>query len=111
MLLKGALLREMYPEADMRLMGDVDILIKSEQYDGIRQIMLDLGFEEKKVHAMQVLSQLPSISSQTAAQLVEMGITSLEAFEGVTEGDLVACGITAEEASAILREAKEVLNK
>ena len=72
---------------------------------------VEFGFEEKKVHAMQVLSQLPSISSQTAAQLVEMGITSLEAFEGVTEGDLVACGITAEEASAILREAKEVLNK
>ena len=37
---------------------------------------------------MQVLSQLSSISSQTAAQLVEIGITSLEAFEGVTEQNL-----------------------
>lgn len=72
---------------------------------------LEFGFEEKKVRAMQVLSQLSSISSQIAAQLVEIGITSLEAFEGVTESDLVACGITTEEASAILKEAKEILNK
>ncbi len=72
---------------------------------------IEFGFEEKKVHAMQVLSQLSSISSQTAAQLVEMGITSLDAFEGVTENDLIASGIVAEEANAILKEAREILNK
>lgn len=47
MLLKGALLREMYPHADMRLMSDIDILIKTEQYDRINKVMTQLGFVEK----------------------------------------------------------------
>lgn len=72
---------------------------------------VELGFEEKKVHAMQVLSQLPSITSVTAARLVEMGITSIEAFDGVTEEDLVSAGVTVEEARKILEEAHEFLNK
>ncbi len=46
MPLKGTLLREMYPQADMRLMSDADILIKTEQYENIRPIMLELGFSE-----------------------------------------------------------------
>ena len=46
MLLKGAILREMYPQADMRLMGDVDIFIKTEQYDRIKKVMTQLGFIE-----------------------------------------------------------------
>ena len=72
---------------------------------------VELGFEERKVHAMQVLSQLPSITSAIAAHLVEMGITSLEAFEGVTENDLVNAGVTEEEARSILHEAQQILNK
>ena len=46
MPLKGTILREMYPQADMRLMSDADILIKTEQYDNIRPIMQGLGFTE-----------------------------------------------------------------
>lgn len=46
MLLKGALLKRLYPRSDMRPMGDVDILIKTEQYDKIRPIMLQLGYQE-----------------------------------------------------------------
>ena len=72
---------------------------------------VELGFEEKKVHAMQVLSQLPSITSVIAARLVEMGITSIEAFDGVTEEDLVGVGVSEEEAHKILAEAHEFLNK
>lgn len=47
MPLKGTLLKSMYPEAEMRKMGDADILIKVEQYDTIRGIMKELGFAEK----------------------------------------------------------------
>ncbi|MBO5747362.1 MAG: nucleotidyltransferase family protein [Clostridia bacterium] len=44
--LKGTLLRELYPRPEMRAMGDADILIKVEQYDVIKPIMLRLGFTE-----------------------------------------------------------------
>jgi transcription termination factor NusA len=72
---------------------------------------VELGFEDKKVHAMQVLSQLQSVTAVIAARLVEMGITSIEAFEGVTEDDLVDAGLLAEEAKAILEEAQKFLKK
>lgn len=47
MPLKGVLLKALYPEAEMRKMGDADILIKVEQYETIRGIMKELGFAEK----------------------------------------------------------------
>lgn len=72
---------------------------------------VELGFEDKKVHAMQVLSQLQSVTAVIAARLVEMGITSIEAFEGVTEEDLVDAGVSKDEAKAILDEAQKFLKK
>ena len=47
MPLKGIILKEFYPKSDMRLMGDADILIRTEQYDLIRKTMASLGFVEK----------------------------------------------------------------
>lgn len=44
MPVKGALLRGMYPKREYRSMGDMDVLIRVEQYERIRQIMLDQGF-------------------------------------------------------------------
>jgi len=46
MPLKGTLLKKMYPKPEMRIMGDADILIKVEQYDIIKPIMVDLGYTE-----------------------------------------------------------------
>ncbi|MBR7132917.1 MAG: nucleotidyltransferase family protein [Clostridia bacterium] len=47
MPLKGTLLKYFYPKADMRAMGDADILIKPRQYDLIKPILTELGFTEK----------------------------------------------------------------
>jgi hypothetical protein len=47
MPLKGCLMKARYPKPELRLMGDADILIRMEQYDKIRPIMLSLGFEEQ----------------------------------------------------------------
>ena len=47
MPLKCALLKKMYPKTEMRIMGDTDILIKTEQYDIIKPIMEELGYTEK----------------------------------------------------------------
>ncbi len=46
MPLKGVVIKSLYPAPEMRLMGDADILIREEQYEKIRPIMLSLGFEE-----------------------------------------------------------------
>lgn len=44
MPLKGSVLKFLYPSSEMRLMSDVDILIRTEQYDIIKPIMQSLGF-------------------------------------------------------------------
>ena len=47
LLLKGAVIREMYPRLGMRFMTDADILIKEEEYSKIIPLMTELGFVEK----------------------------------------------------------------
>ena len=44
MLLKGTVIRSMYPNPEMRSMGDADILIKEEQYSKIVPILEKSGF-------------------------------------------------------------------
>lgn len=43
-LLKGSVLQSLYPEAGMRLMSDIDILIRMEQYPRILALMTKMGF-------------------------------------------------------------------
>lgn len=49
MPLKGCNLKPLYPKPELRVMGDADILIRMEQYDRIKPVMLELGYEEKIV--------------------------------------------------------------
>ncbi len=44
--LKGTILKPLYPQPAARVMGDADILIRMEQYDKIKPIMVALGFQE-----------------------------------------------------------------
>lgn len=46
MPVKGCLMKQRYPKHEFRPMGDVDILIRKEQYKDIRPLMLQLGFQE-----------------------------------------------------------------
>ncbi len=46
MPLKGAAIKKYYPSSEMRLMSDIDILIKEEQYGSIRALFERLGFRE-----------------------------------------------------------------
>ena len=41
---KGILMRDLYPKPEMRPMGDIDILIKTEQYKKIDGVMKNIGF-------------------------------------------------------------------
>lgn len=45
-LLKGSVLKQLYPHSEMRMMGDADILVRANQYAKIRPVMLVLGFIE-----------------------------------------------------------------
>ncbi len=47
MPLKGALLKGIYPRPELRVMSDVDILIRTEEYGLISPVMTALGFEEQ----------------------------------------------------------------
>lgn len=46
MTLKGCNMKQLFPQPEMRMMGDADILIRVEQYDKIRPIMEGLGYSE-----------------------------------------------------------------
>ena len=43
--LKGCKMKALYPKAELRMMGDADILIRMEQYPRIIPIMQQLGFQ------------------------------------------------------------------
>ena len=47
MPVKGAVIKPMYPQSELRAMGDADILIRQEQYPKIRELMSSLGLQEK----------------------------------------------------------------
>lgn len=47
-VLKGAVLKQYYPKPEMRPMGDIDILIKIDQYEKIKPIMQKNGFIEER---------------------------------------------------------------
>lgn len=44
MILKGYVLKKLYPSSDMRYMGDIDILIPPEKKEAARSILLGMGF-------------------------------------------------------------------
>lgn len=47
LLLRGCLIKNLYPQPDMRTMADIDILIKEGQIDDVKKIMYDLGYTLK----------------------------------------------------------------
>ncbi len=47
MIVKGPNLKAIYPKPEMRSMSDIDILIRTKQYESIKPVMEALGFEEK----------------------------------------------------------------
>lgn len=47
LLLKGTILKKLYPKSEMRTMGDADILIKVSQYPQIEEILKKLNFTFK----------------------------------------------------------------
>ena len=61
MPLKGTILKGLYPQPEMRAMGDADILIKLEQYPQIEPIMQGLGFEFERDSDHELVWKTPSL--------------------------------------------------
>lgn len=61
----------------------------------------EVGFDERKAKAAEGLTNV-GIAFELADRLVEVGLVSPEAFEGVTADDLAGLGFAAEEAEEIL---------
>lgn len=83
--------RGMNAKLTSRLMGWRLDIGKDAQEQGV-------GFEQRMRRAVEGLHQVQGISDMIAERLVAMGITSPEAFEGVTAADLVDAGFSESEA-------------
>ncbi len=44
--LKGASIKHLYPNSSFRSMGDIDVLIRTEQYDTIKELLTEMGYSE-----------------------------------------------------------------
>lgn len=49
-LLKGSVLKSLYPMPDLRTMGDVDILVPKYQLQAVHQVLTELGYTKRKSH-------------------------------------------------------------
>lgn len=61
MPLKGIILKKLYPKAEMRTMGDADILIKLQQYPKIESIVKELKYEFKYESDHELVWQKPTL--------------------------------------------------
>ena len=61
MPLKGCKLKALYPKPELRLMGDADILIRTEQYGRIEEIMKGLGFTFRRETDHELVWVKPSL--------------------------------------------------
>lgn len=73
MPLKGTVLKSLYPQPEMRTMGDADILIRLEQYPKIEEIMKVLGFEFKRENEHELVWQKTSLYLELHKSLVPEG--------------------------------------
>ncbi|MAV39320.1 MAG: transcription termination/antitermination protein NusA [Puniceicoccaceae bacterium] len=68
-----------------------------------------VGFSEKVAKAVEGINLIPGIEPEIAQRLVAIGLVSADAFEGVSDSDLVDAGFTEEEAGAILDKVQKYL--
>jgi N utilization substance protein A len=70
----------------------------------------ETGFEERKKRAVSGWN-IPGVTEEQVERLVALGITTPEAFEGVTAADLTESHFTDPEANALIQKINEYLSK
>lgn len=66
----------------------------------------EIQFEERLQRAVEGINQIPGITDEQAQLLVNNGITSIEAFEGVTASDLLDLGFSENDAKNIIEKVR-----
>ncbi|MGL6105328.1 nucleotidyltransferase domain-containing protein [Romboutsia sp.] len=79
-VLKGLVLRDLYPQSELRTMSDADILVKEENLEKLRTLLLELGYEESG----KTLYHL-NFEKENSEIEVHWNISSEEHFKGVTK--------------------------
>ena len=70
MPVKGCILKDLYPTAELRSMGDADILIRMEQYPQIIPIMEALGFQAIKESDHELVWKSPNLYLELHKRLI-----------------------------------------
>lgn len=82
MPLKGHNMRPRYPKPELRLMGDVDILIPVEQYDRIVPIMEALGYARVVESDHELIWEKPALNVELHKRIVPSYNKDLYAYFG-----------------------------
>ncbi|MBQ9096919.1 MAG: nucleotidyltransferase family protein [Clostridia bacterium] len=83
MPMKGYILKNLYPESEMREMVDVDILIDQSQYEEIKPIMEQNGFTFDKESAHEyIFIRLPAVAVELHKSIVPNYNTELYDYYG-----------------------------
>lgn len=80
--LKGCNLKQLYPQPELRMMGDADILIRTEQYGLIKPIMEMLGFSGEKEDIHVIEWNREDIHLELHKYLISPGEKDLHAYFG-----------------------------
>lgn len=73
MLLKGCNMKSLYPQPELRLMADADILIRMDQYDRIRPILLELGLQEDRESDHELIWSNSALQLELHKRLIPSG--------------------------------------
>ena len=81
-VLKGPRLKKLYPNSDMRGMSDIDILIKYEQFDKIKPLLISLGMSEMEESLHEIIWRYDNLKVEFHKQLIPSNNKDYFAFFG-----------------------------
>lgn len=85
-ILKGLILRELYPKPELRTMGDADILIHKEDMDKARNLLFKMGYHEESASSKHIaFSHKKYLSVEVHWTLVDS-----EKFKSALQFDMAA---------------------
>ena len=83
MPLKGCRMKGLYPKPELRQMGDVDILIRLEQYGRVTEVMTELGFAQGQESDHELVWQHPELYTELHKRLIPSYNRDLNAYFGI----------------------------
>lgn len=79
-VLKGLVIRDLYPKSELRTMSDADILVEEENLEKVKELLLKLGYEETGITPFHLNYEKNNLKIE-----LHWNISIEEHFEGVTK--------------------------